>query len=81
MNMDAQGHEANPKLEGEASPSPRGRPGRRGAEEKTQAVLELLSGKTAIDFLARRFGVREQTAEQWREDFDPAGGESVAQSS
>ena len=48
MNMDAQGHEANPKLEGEASPSPRGRPGRRGAEEKTQAVLELLSGKTTV---------------------------------
>jgi len=68
MNMDAQGHEANPKLEGEASPAPRGRPGRRGAEEKTQAVLELLSGKTTIDFLARRFGVREQTVEQWRQD-------------
>ena len=42
MNMDAQGHEAISKLEGEASPAPRGRPGRRGAEEKTQAVLELL---------------------------------------
>jgi len=29
--MDAQGHEAISKLEGEASPAPRGRPGRRGA--------------------------------------------------
>jgi hypothetical protein len=38
MNMDAQGHEAIPKLEGEASPAPRGRPGRRGAEEKTRTV-------------------------------------------
>lgn len=32
MDMEAQGHEVTPKLEGEASPDPRGRPGRRGAD-------------------------------------------------
>lgn len=69
MDMDVQqGPEHTESVESGASPAPRGRPGRRGAEEKTQAVLELLSGKTTIDSLARRFGVREQTVEQWRQD-------------
>ena len=44
-----------------------GRPGRRTAEERTKAVLELLSGKASIGALARRFGVRERTIEKWRE--------------
>jgi transposase-like protein len=69
MDMDVhQATERNEAVGGGASPAPRGRPGRRGAEEKTQAVLELLGGKTTIDALARRFGVREQTVEQWRQD-------------
>jgi len=57
-----------PQVGGRSLPISARATGRRGAEEKTQAVLELLSGKTTIDFLARRFGVREQTVEQWRQD-------------
>lgn len=45
----------------------RGRPGRRSAEERTRAVLELLSGKATVDQLARRFGVYPATIEKWRE--------------
>jgi len=45
----------------------RGRPGRRSAEERTEAVLELLSGKASVDQIARRFGVRGGTVEGWRE--------------
>ncbi len=46
----------------------RGRPGRRTAEERRTAVLELLSGKATIDQLARRFGVLPSTIEGWRAD-------------
>ena len=42
------------------------RPGRRTAEERTNAVLELLSGKSTVGALARRFGVKEETIEKWR---------------
>lgn len=45
----------------------RGRPGRRTAEERTRAVMELLAGKTSVDGLAVRFGVQSQTIERWRE--------------
>jgi transposase-like protein len=45
----------------------RGRPGRRSTEERTNAVLELLSGKATVDQLARRFGVYPATIEKWRE--------------
>ena len=45
----------------------RGRPGRRSAAERTEAVLELLSGKSSVDQLARRFGVRATTVESWRD--------------
>lgn len=42
MDMDVQqGPYRQESAGGEASPAPRGRPGRRGAEEKTQAVLEV----------------------------------------
>jgi len=44
----------------------RGRPGRRTADERTQAVLQLLSGKASIDQLAQRFGVQPDTIERWR---------------
>lgn len=46
----------------------RGRPGRRTAEERTRAVLELLSGKATVDQLARRFGVHATTIEGWRQE-------------
>lgn len=45
----------------------RGRPGRRSTEERTQAVLELLSGKATVDQLAFRFGVQSSTVQRWRE--------------
>jgi transposase-like protein len=46
----------------------RGRAGRRSADERTQAVLELLSGKASIQQLAMRFCVQEETIVKWRED-------------
>jgi transposase-like protein len=56
------------RSEAEASvDASRGRPGRRSAEERTRAVLELLSGKATVDQLARRFGVYPATIEKWRE--------------
>jgi transposase-like protein len=45
----------------------RPRPGRRSAEERTQAVLALLSGKATVDQLAARHGVQPATIEQWRQ--------------
>lgn len=45
----------------------RGRPGRRSVAERKQAVLELLAGKATVDQVARRFGVRAETVEGWRE--------------
>ena len=36
----------------------RGRPGRRSAEDRRDAVLQLLSGKATVDQLAMRYGVR-----------------------
>ena len=45
----------------------RGRPGRRSAEERRQAVLELLSGKATVDQLAFRFGVSPEMIEGWRD--------------
>lgn len=46
----------------------RGRPGRRSADERTSAVLELLSGKSTLDQLAFRFGVQASTIEAWRQE-------------
>jgi len=46
----------------------RGRPGRRTTEERTQAVLELLSGKASVDQIAARFGVQPSTVIKWREE-------------
>ncbi len=46
----------------------RGRPGRRSAEDRRRAVLELLGGKATVDQVAMRFGVLPQTVEGWRED-------------
>lgn len=46
----------------------RGRPGRRSAAERTQAVLELLSGKASADQLARRYGVLPATVTGWRDN-------------
>jgi len=45
----------------------RGRPGRRRVGERTEAVVELLSGKATVDQVAFRFGVHPKTVEKWRE--------------
>src|SRR3990170_6338777 len=66
---------AEPEGAAEARPLPpasaeaaRGRPGRRTAEERRTAVLELLGGKATVDQLARRFGGLPSTIEGWRAD-------------
>jgi transposase-like protein len=72
IGWELEGEPVAPELGGEQSEpasrqSPeRGRPGRRTAEERTQAVLQLLAGKASIDQLALRFGVQAETIERWR---------------
>ena len=46
----------------------RGRPGRRTVEDRQQAVLDLLAGKATVDQLARRYGVKPETVEAWRDE-------------
>ncbi|WP_373044950.1 transposase [Vulgatibacter sp.] len=46
----------------------RGRPGRRGAEDRREAVLQLLAGKASVDPLAMRYGVYPSTIESWRDE-------------
>ncbi len=46
----------------------RGRPGRRTAEERKNAVLDILAGKSTVELVARRLGVSEATVLGWRED-------------
>jgi transposase-like protein len=46
----------------------RGRPGRRSVEDRQNAVLELLAGKASVDQLARRYGVKAETIEGWRDE-------------
>jgi len=46
----------------------RGRPGRRSAADREEAVLDLMSGKASVDQLARRFGVQPETIEGWRDE-------------
>ena len=55
------------RSEAEADAAVRGRPGRRTAAERTEAVLALLSGKASVDQVALRFGVQASTVERWRE--------------
>jgi transposase-like protein len=45
----------------------RGRPGRRSAKERTEAVLALIGGKKSVDALAKQFGVSPATIESWRQ--------------
>jgi transposase-like protein len=57
----------------------RGRPGRRSAEDRTQAVLELLEGKASVDQIARRFGVHGSTVAGWRDQALAGIGEALRQ--
>ncbi len=45
----------------------RGRPGRRSANERMEAVLALIGGKKSVDSLAKQFGVSPATIESWRD--------------
>ena len=60
---------------------PRGRPGRRTAEDRTQAVLELLSGKASVEQISRRLGVQPKTVEGWRETAVEGLSQSLRQGS
>jgi transposase-like protein len=44
----------------------RGRPGRRSAKDRTEAVLALLLGKRSVDAIAKQYGVSIATVESWR---------------
>ena len=55
------------RSEAEAPEVRRGRPGRRTTQERSEAVLALLSGKASVDQIAARFGVQASTVERWRE--------------
>lgn len=55
------------RSEAEFALEARRQPGRRTADERTGAVLDLLSGKATVDPLARRFGVQSSTVERWKE--------------
>jgi transposase-like protein len=52
--------------EEQESEARRGRPGRRSAKDRTEAVLALIAGKKNIDALSRQFGVSAATIESWR---------------
>jgi transposase-like protein len=58
---------ANANVEG-AEGVTRGRPGRRSAAERTQAVMELLAGKASADQLGKRYGVLPATVTGWRDE-------------
>lgn len=57
----------------------RGRPGRRTAEDRTEAVLQLLGGKASVDQLAARYGVQASTVEGWRQMALEAFGAALRQ--
>jgi transposase-like protein len=62
-------------------PEVRARPGRRTAEERQQAVLDLFSGKATVDQIARRLGVHASTVEGWRQDAIEGMGEALRRGS
>jgi transposase-like protein len=45
----------------------RGRPGRRSAAERREAVMALIAGKASVDQLAKQYGVLPSTVEGWRD--------------
>lgn len=44
----------------------RGRPGRRSAAERIEAVGALLAGKASVEQLALKYAVSQETIESWR---------------
>jgi transposase-like protein len=60
---------ADAKQEAGTSPEVvRGRPGRRTAEQRREAVLAVLSGKSSIDGVAQQYGVLPATVVAWRDE-------------
>lgn len=51
--------------EPQAEPT-RGRPGRRSAAERYEAVKALLSGKASNEQLSLKYAVSQETIESWR---------------
>jgi transposase-like protein len=62
-----------------AESEPRGRPGRRTSEDRTTAVLDLLSGKATVEQISRRLGVNADTVLRWREAAVAGMAESLKQ--
>lgn len=56
--------EERPEVDG----GQRGRSGRRGVQDRKDAVLQRLAGKAPVDPLARQYGVRPESVEGWRAD-------------
>ena len=44
----------------------RGRPGRRSASDRIEAVRALLSGKASVEQLSQKYAVTQETIEDWR---------------
>lgn len=44
----------------------RGRPGRRSAAERLEAVRALLAGRASIEQLSQKYAVSQETIESWR---------------
>lgn len=57
----------------------RGRPGRRSGEDRTTAVMELLSGKATPEQISRRLGVQIETVLRWRDVAVEGMAESLKQ--
>jgi transposase-like protein len=62
-----------------AEVEPRGRPGRRSGDDRTSAVLELLSGKATVEQIGRRLGVQAETVLRWRDAAIAGMAESLKQ--
>lgn len=62
-----------------AEAEPRGRPGRRTGEDRTSAVLELLTGKATAEQISRRLGVNVETVLRWRDAAVAGMAESLKQ--
>lgn len=63
--MNDKKHDEKPRdVEGEHG---RGRPGRRSAAERREAVMAVIAGKSSIDQVAKQYGVLPSTVEGWRD--------------
>jgi transposase-like protein len=45
----------------------RGRPGRRSAAERREAVMAVIAGEASVDAIAKQYGVLPTTVEGWRD--------------